>query len=166
VHIDHIESKKEEKRRKKAGQVEEQYDEKDKLERPEHAMSYQEYLAELKRKNESLNETKGKEPPHEVIKQDVLKVHLKESEDVQYQNFLNEQKIKKKKEKVKERRPDQQEEQLNRLIADNLTLSNQEKKFDKSRYDKSKDYQYNKGSDNKMPRQENAYRNDKLPQKQ
>jgi hypothetical protein len=150
VKIDHIDSKKEVKRRKKAGQVEEQTKE-EHLDRPENAITYQEYLVEMNKKNEILKDNKVKQTPHEVINQSILKVPYMGGEDLQYQKLLNDKNIKKKSEKIKERISDEQIEHLNKLISDNLSISNQEKKYDKSSYYKNRDYQYNKGSDTKTP---------------
>jgi hypothetical protein len=134
-------------------------------------VSYQEYLDQLKKKNENLKEIKYREPNPNPVREDVLKISPTESEDVEYQNWLNAQQVKKKKEKVKEKKPDEQEEQLNRLVSERLTISNEDKFYDRPRYDKTKEkesqfqYQHSKGREIKSIVHD-QYGYDRYPNKQ
>ena len=128
-HTDRVEplpSKKEEKRRKRTGSIEEKEPE-EKFERPEHALSYQEYLTQLKKKNEELNTNNKIKTVPISAPYEILKITPKESKDLDYQISINEQNLKKKKDKVKikEKIIDETEEQMNRLVGERF-LSNQD----------------------------------------
>lgn len=133
-HIHGLHSKKEEKRRKQLGLSDEKEKDKDKLERPENSMSYQDYMEQLKKKNENLNLVKNsninKQPPQQGVSPQELKVN-KPNEDIEFQNNLNRESIRKKKEKVKERKVDSEEVELNKLVGKNLSLTNQKPEMTK-----------------------------------
>jgi hypothetical protein len=126
----HLDSKKEQKRKKKKGFVEVKTESSEILERPENGISYNEYLDLIKKKNENIDNYKNTINPNSIsnlpIKQTDLHIqsNRRTSEDVEYQEFLNQQKFKKK--KVKERKIDEEEEEINRMIGNKLSISNME----------------------------------------
>jgi hypothetical protein len=117
-HIEPLPSKKEEKRRKRTRSIEEKEPE-EKFERPKHAISYQEYLLQLEKKNEDLNKNNKIKTVPISAPNEILKITPKESGDVDYQKCLNEQNLRKKKEKVKTKE---------RIIDETLWKTSQKKK--------------------------------------
>ena len=119
---EHLDSKKEEKRKRKKGALEEKIEEGERFERPENGLSYKEYLEQLKKKNENLNkEIKTLERKDAVV----LEVTPKQSEDMEYQQWMDAQHLKKKKDKVKGKKIDSAEEELNRIVGQQFTLTDE-----------------------------------------
>lgn len=124
--VEVTEGKYEEKRRAKKGQPIEVKKE-ELLERPENALTYEEYLAQLGQKNQALNannqKTTSVERPPETL---ALNPQQRNEESLAIGVSSAGQKKHPNKNKIKEHKVDQTENELNKVFADALTLTNDE----------------------------------------
>jgi hypothetical protein len=113
-------------RKKKGGEEEEEIKKEDLLIRPENALSYAEYQAQLKEKNQALNA--NKKAPAKTQESDL---QLKEKkEDLTIGANLGTSTTQKK-QKVKERKVDKKEEEMNQNLALKTDDGYQPRKYDK-----------------------------------
>ena len=134
-HLHHLDSKKEEKRKKKQGLIEEKHDpDCEKLEVPQNGMTYKEYLEQLKLKNQDL--LKSANQPRNVPKtENALEATPKVDEEAQYQQWINS--IHAKKKKTKEKKIDSAEQELNRMVGEKLSITTEGQRSKPGYYDRT-----------------------------
>jgi hypothetical protein len=135
-----LDSKKEQKRRKKSLQVEEKTEETEPvLAQQENTITYAEYLEQLKKKNENLNR-ENKSIPQTTSK-------TSETSNVEYSNRAKDTKeygqwiesLHQKKKKPKEKKVDSTEDQINKLVGHKLILGPERRSYPETKGDINKE---------------------------
>lgn len=141
-----LDSKKEEKRRKKsvqgnvlAGQIQLEGEKtEDVIETPENAMTYSEYLEMMKKKNEQLYKDNKNINSMQNINTNLNNEQLQQipqaNSEKEYQDWINS--LHQKKKKPKEKKSDAREEEINRMVGRKLLLTaeNEESRGNKEKF--------------------------------
>ncbi len=119
-------SKIEEKRRKKAGSFTVEQKPAEKLSRTKDSITYQEYLDSIKQKNKNLEEEKMQNKPPQNYSSEVANLQTySKSEDYKVWTELHQHSSKKK--KLKKKSSDSTEDELNRIVSEQLSLTKEER---------------------------------------
>jgi hypothetical protein len=123
-----LDSKKEQKRRKKSLHVEEKTEDVEPvLEQQENTMTYAEYLEQLKKKNEHLSQTKSNQQNMHKCDTSTLQSAQQMKDHKEYEQWI--EMLHQKKKKPKEKKIDSTEAEINKLVGQKLILGPERRSY-------------------------------------